>query len=250
MSNSLIGSCCKDVCCHNASAPLFLPPRHHVGQNRFSSKSLGGYWSRTLVQNIKRNTQKTLVEWRVCFPCFVGCFPSAALSWKSWCKREHGSFQRAPAYKLFFFPLLRKTTHQSLKSSQNLPWSVSIPKIFRFPVGVHWVSLLMQLVFNSCPDLRDHFQIIYDLLDKTVAQDGQKTIRTQWACNGRRGWICTRYRMVVWYSETDRTIRIQNTPLEGPQPSASASAFADLQTPGVIFANLLLISGAQRSAVS
>ena len=39
--------------------------------------------------------------------------------------------------------------------------------------------------------------------------------------------------MVVWYSETDRIIRIQNTPLEGPQPSASASAFADLQTPGI-----------------
>lgn len=70
MPNSLIGSCCKDVCCHNASAPLFLPPRHHVGQSRFSSKSLGGYWSRTLVTKHPENSGGV----ESCFPCFP-CFP-------------------------------------------------------------------------------------------------------------------------------------------------------------------------------
>ena len=109
----------------------------------------------------------------------------------------------------------------------------------------------MQLVFDSCPDLRDHFQIIYDLLDKTVVQDGQKTIRTQWACNGRCGWICTRYRMVVWYAVAKRiefyAFRIRLLKVRSHLlPLLPLLIFKLL---GKI-TNLLLISGAQRSAVS
>ena len=60
----------------------------------------------------------------------------------------------------------------------------------------------MQLVFDSCPDLRDHFQIINDLLHKTMVQHGQEidlendsdSMGMQWkGCGSVNGY--TRYRV-------------------------------------------------------